>query len=1048
MESVSQFFGDAYTAVLGGPGDDDDELEKRRAAQRRKAEHLRHLAKQQAIQRNQQRENRRQRRPQELNRDGGEQHQGVVEVIDEDGAIVRMMTGVRRSAVVGRGGPSNEAGGGASASGGASSAGGYRNVVNRETILARQEAQDRDRPDRDRDGGNQSSGASSSSSKSRSRRPMEQDRAGFDQGPRPKAGAASSRPARPASSSSSASSSGAVRSDGGQHVRSRPTQRTGAGDAKTNINTTTRTRTSTREVNTTNNRSPLVPSRKGGDPRPKHMSTTTTSPGVVPTSSSSSIGPPQGSQHTLEDPSPSQASSAQQAAQGKWPGAVGSSSGSTGGATPNKKQTTGTSTPTPRPDEKNKGDRMSPEEFKNKYSWNYLEKEKAQEYSSWNPAFWVPAALKTTTTAVGTAGITLAYGLGNVQRALTGDALNDQTLMRAAISGFLRLNGISVTVSYPKNEDAESLTLSPFMVCNHISNVDGMVVTSELDYPRVMAKLEIRSVPMIGDYMNDMGAIWVERESADGRSAAMKAIQDHIDWWRPGKKSMLVFPEGSTTSGNSVGEFKNGIFRPGLPVRPIVLLYFGATDLSSPMFKIDPGTNQIEEFTDKEWLTSSWLQSGFTSVLIKVLRIYHPNEQERKDATLFATNVQQYMKYEYDRLRRKHAEYAKKRKKDLEYYGLGWTVQDGEDLVCINKAVKGHNFRPYSDEELARAKAAIITRRAKMRAEQLEKERKDREDERLKRHLLEQEKQVLLPQQGGQLSQSSASSTRSRIGGAGGGQLGPRRGLGSADAPRTAFFPRQKEQPQNNRTSASVSVEQYLGTTTSDIDGPSSRPRTPLEHTGGISGVQILDDERGGPPPRGGKQNKQSRGGDRDGTASSCSKPPQVLSGQELGSLTRQPLPPSQGAYPPQPLPPPSFTSATQLSEKEKTSQKLTGNSLAEYQPAPRRRSSTASSGFVEAPSSTVSSVEDRIVDAADQMFDSSSASQPLHDSRSLGFHPCSAASPGPEDCAYSLSSPSPDRYDEEDMEKLFRRMNSTRESRLGELQAELEAQRKADQEA
>eukprot|EP00392_Amoebophrya_sp_AT5.2_P003419 g3424.t1 len=344
----------------------------------------------------------------------------------------------------------------------------------------------------------------------------------------------------------------------------------------------------------------------------------------------------------------------------------------------------------------------------------------SEEYSSWNPAYFLPATLKLTTTTLGTTGIALAYAWGNVQKAITGDKLSEQTTLRAAITAWLKMNGITSTVSWPRGENEKDLTNSPFLVCNHISNVDGMLMANELDNPRIMAKAELRKLPMIGNYMDDMGTVWVERGSADSREAARRAIDGHVAQWRPGRKALHIFPEGSTTSGNTIAEFKLGAFRAGLPVRPVILLYFGSSDISSPMYKRN-SEGQMVEFRDSHWF-GNWLGAGLVSVLIKVCRVHYPTEEEKQDPAVFAANVHRYMKYEYDRLKRKHAEYTRQRKREMETYGLGWTVQESPELEKENASVQGHNFRPYSEAELRAEEAAILERRAKAKEEMMSRQ--------------------------------------------------------------------------------------------------------------------------------------------------------------------------------------------------------------------------------------------------------------------------------------------------------------------------------------
>lgn len=67
------------------------------------------------------------------------------------------------------------------------------------------------------------------------------------------------------------------------------------------------------------------------------------------------------------------------------------------------------------------GKQVEMRDLREKYKWNYSDSDK--DVSAYNPTYWLPMTLKIATNTVGLAGISLAYGLGNVQKAITGTSM-------------------------------------------------------------------------------------------------------------------------------------------------------------------------------------------------------------------------------------------------------------------------------------------------------------------------------------------------------------------------------------------------------------------------------------------------------------------------------------------------------------------------------------------------------------------------------------------------------------------------------------------------
>jgi lysophosphatidylcholine acyltransferase / lyso-PAF acetyltransferase len=136
--------------------------------------------------------------------------------------------------------------------------------------------------------------------------------------------------------------------------------------------------------------------------------------------------------------------------------------------------------------------------------------------------------------------------------------------------------------------------------------------------------------PILGPLYKSVQAIFVKRTTKESRKQVVEEIVHRGT--TPGYPYLLIFPEGTTTNGEAVVTFKNGAFIPGKPVQPIVLRY--------PNSHYDPHwTPEIAEAN----LFYRFLSQFVNHAEIEVLEPYTPNEEEKKNPTLYASNVQKYM---------------------------------------------------------------------------------------------------------------------------------------------------------------------------------------------------------------------------------------------------------------------------------------------------------------------------------------------------------------------------------------------------------------------
>jgi len=89
----------------------------------------------------------------------------------------------------------------------------------------------------------------------------------------------------------------------------------------------------------------------------------------------------------------------------------------------------------------------------------------------------------------------------------------------------------------------------------------------------VVAKSEISKWPLIGYGASIVGTIFVKRDQKTSRHKTATAIREALE----SKKSILVFPEGTTSAGPQTLPFRPRSFEAatlaGVPVQPVAIYY-------------------------------------------------------------------------------------------------------------------------------------------------------------------------------------------------------------------------------------------------------------------------------------------------------------------------------------------------------------------------------------------------------------------------------------------------------------------------------------------
>jgi 1-acyl-sn-glycerol-3-phosphate acyltransferase len=132
----------------------------------------------------------------------------------------------------------------------------------------------------------------------------------------------------------------------------------------------------------------------------------------------------------------------------------------------------------------------------------------------------------------------------------------------------IRISGINLTVV-----GKENIPEGPCVfVGNHQSNLDIPIILASVNrVTGAIAKKEMEKIPVMNYWMRQIRSVFMDRENP---REALKSISEGIENLKDGY-SMLIFPEGTRSRSNTMGEFKKGSMRlavkAGVPIVPITV---------------------------------------------------------------------------------------------------------------------------------------------------------------------------------------------------------------------------------------------------------------------------------------------------------------------------------------------------------------------------------------------------------------------------------------------------------------------------------------------
>jgi len=169
--------------------------------------------------------------------------------------------------------------------------------------------------------------------------------------------------------------------------------------------------------------------------------------------------------------------------------------------------------------------------------------------------------------------------------------------VRAGARATLSSLGIRIVATGP-NPPAGTL-----VVANHLSWLDIVVVLAS--WPSAfVAKREVKGWPFIGVLGDAVGAIWIDRR----RPRDLLRVVQLLECALQRGDTVMLFPEGTTTNGQSVLPFKSGLFEAAQGARARVLpLSISASALGNDVDALCWDSSRETEFLADQQLGSGYL---------------------------------------------------------------------------------------------------------------------------------------------------------------------------------------------------------------------------------------------------------------------------------------------------------------------------------------------------------------------------------------------------------------------------------------------------------
>ena len=133
----------------------------------------------------------------------------------------------------------------------------------------------------------------------------------------------------------------------------------------------------------------------------------------------------------------------------------------------------------------------------------------------------------------------------------------------------IRRSGSTVEVIGSQNIPQDETVL---FISNHQGNFDIPLLMAYIDKPKgFISKIEAKKIPIVVKWMELIHCVFMDRSTLKGSAGA---IIEGIKVLKSGH-SLVIFPEGTRSRQNQMGEFKHASFKlatkPGIPIVPVTI---------------------------------------------------------------------------------------------------------------------------------------------------------------------------------------------------------------------------------------------------------------------------------------------------------------------------------------------------------------------------------------------------------------------------------------------------------------------------------------------
>ncbi|KAK7200249.1 Acyltransferase [Novymonas esmeraldas] len=153
-------------------------------------------------------------------------------------------------------------------------------------------------------------------------------------------------------------------------------------------------------------------------------------------------------------------------------------------------------------------------------------------------------------------------------------------------------------------------------------------------FPSFVSRKENLSFAFFGNVVRASSSILVDRDAATSREQTLRAIVQRAG--DPSAPQLMIFPEGTTANQQSLFMFKKGVFEAAAPVQMVCIAF--------PYQHFNPAWTGRGVDGNSLWDIMLRLCCQFvTYAEVRLLPVYHPTEEERKDSKLYASHCQRMM---------------------------------------------------------------------------------------------------------------------------------------------------------------------------------------------------------------------------------------------------------------------------------------------------------------------------------------------------------------------------------------------------------------------